>query len=89
MAALINQVPTGPLVDKDGNATEGLRPWFSNATQILQASTQSGPTANRPTAASTPKRWVGLNYFDTTLGKMIYLKSVSPDVWVDGSGVSV
>jgi hypothetical protein len=89
MAALINQAPTGPLVDKDGVASPGFQAWFSGASQILQAMIQSGPTANRPTATSTPKRWAGLPFFDTTLGKTIYLKSAAPDVWVDGTGTPV
>jgi hypothetical protein len=89
MAALINQVPIGPLVDKDGIASPGIQAWLSGASQILQASTQSGPTANRPTATSTPKRWVGMAFYDSTLGKPVFLKSVGPDVWVDATGASV
>lgn len=83
---LINQAPTGPLTMKDGTASPGMQPWMSNVSQILQAHTQSGATANRPTAKSTQKRWIGLQFMDTTLGKPVYLKSVNPDVWVDASG---
>ena len=86
--ALINQAPVGPLVDKDGMASAGVQNWISNVSQALQAVTQSGATASRPTAAST-KRWIGMQFFDTTLGKPVYLKSVAPDVWVDGSGAAV
>lgn len=55
--------------------------------QIAFYSTRSGPTASRPT--STSNRWVGMNYFDTTLGKMVYLKIASTNVWVDGAGTVV
>jgi hypothetical protein len=45
---------------------------------------KSGTTANRPTTV-----YVGMPYFDTTLGKMIWVKQVSPTVWVDGTGATV
>lgn len=38
-----------------------------------------GTTAQRPLNAA-----VGFNYFDTTIAKQIFLKSVSPQVWVEG-----
>jgi hypothetical protein len=43
---------------------------------------QSGVTANRPDKVL----WIGRRYFDTTLGKPVYLKSINPSVWVDGVG---
>lgn len=42
----------------------------------------SGTTAARPTDAI-----VGFPYFDTTLGKPVYLK-VAPSTWVDAAGVA-
>lgn len=56
--------------------------WFQTVYNILFANTQSGTTSNRP----TKNLWVGRRYFDTTLGKPVYLKSISPTVWVDGVG---
>lgn len=65
---------------------------YANFFNILQLvtfySTRSGTTAERPTA-STLARWVGMNYFDTTLGKPVFLKIASTSVWVDGSGAVV
>lgn len=48
-------------------------------------SQQSGPTANRP----SPPVFVGQSYFDTTLGFVVWAKTIIPTVWVDAAGVSV
>jgi hypothetical protein len=48
---------------------------------------QQGTTAQRP--ASGAGLEVGLPYFDTTLNKPIWIKTVSPVVWVDATGTSV
>ena len=42
----------------------------------------SGTTAARPTDAT-----VGFLYFDTTLGKPVFLKT-APSTWVDAAGVA-
>jgi hypothetical protein len=42
----------------------------------------NGTTANRPTS----NLYVGQDYFDTTLGYKITIKSLNPTVWVDGGG---
>jgi hypothetical protein len=42
----------------------------------------AGTTAARPTDAT-----VGFSYFDTTLGKCVWLKT-APSTWVDGAGVA-
>ena len=55
--------------------------------QVIFYSTRSGGTASRPTG--TTQRWIGMPYFDTTLGKTVYLKIASTNVWVDGSGAVV
>lgn len=44
----------------------------------------SGSTSNRPAP-----RYVGQPFFDTTLGKQIHLKQISPAVWVDATGATV
>jgi hypothetical protein len=62
---------------------------FFNVLQLISFySTRSGITSERPTA-STQGRWVGMPYFDTTLGKTVFLKYASSSVWVDGSGAVV
>lgn len=59
--------------------------WFQRIHDICIAGQQSGATADRPT--SLP--WIGRGFFDTTLGKPIWIKSVRPIVWVDATGAVV
>lgn len=47
--------------------------------------TQHGPTSERPTKYLE----IGMPYFDETLGVQINLKSINPNVWVNGVGTSV
>lgn len=65
---------------------------YANFFNILQLvtfySTRSGTTAERPTA-STLARWIGMPYLDTTLGKPIWLKIASTNIWIDATGASV
>ncbi len=85
------QLPTtvvGRTVDEQGNLRLDWVAFLSTLQQTVYASTRSGPTASRPTAAM-PGRFVGQQYFDTTLGLMVYLKSTTPDVWVNGAGAVV
>jgi parallel beta-helix repeat protein len=52
--------------------------------RVVTFALQSGNTAGRPSNAV-----VGQPYFDTTLGKPVYCKSTSPNVWVDATGATV
>lgn len=56
--------------------------WLHQAFLCCFATQDSGPTASRPTT----ELWIGRRYFDTSLGKPVYLKSLGPNVWVDGVG---
>jgi len=76
--------PTGtPVVD--AATLEMTVPW-ANWTQriqnIVRTLNTSGPTAQRPTS----NLYIGLFFFDTTINKPIWLRSVNPNVWVDGAG---
>jgi hypothetical protein len=72
-----------PVVDGQGNATPPWANTFNRWHTIIASAQQSGPTAARPDSLL----WIGRRFFDTTLGKPVYLKSVKPSVWVDGAGV--
>ena len=64
-----------------------LRPWvqwFARVGAVVGANTSSGVTADRPASGL----WIGRRYFDTTLGKPVYVKSLGPVVWVDGAGTT-
>lgn len=52
---------------------------------FIGANTPSfGPTVSRPVPG-----FIGQQYFDTTLGFMVWAKQLSPVIWVDAAGVSV
>lgn len=79
-----NPLPTRPLITMDGKVLDKLyQAWF-NAIQVwLGPIGQSGTTAARPTKSL----YVSLQYFDTTLGKPVFVKQVTPSiVWVDATG---
>lgn len=57
--------------------------WFSIVQNILTASSSSGASTARPTT----NQYIGMPYFDTTLGKPVWLKTPgSSPVWVDATG---
>ena len=56
--------------------------WLTQAFRILFAAQQSGITENRP----IKNRWVGMPYFDTTLGYEIWWNGSN---WVNASGATV
>lgn len=88
--ALINSPPNSPVdvAVAEGrslrlvNVTEGWRNFFMSTFTICSALTMSGTTAQRPTRPL----WVGRMYFDTTLGLPIWVRSLSPTVWVNAAG---
>ena len=82
------QVPPAKIVDEEGNVSSEWATFFSSVQQIVFNLSRSGPTASRPTSTMI-NRYIGMSYFDTTLGLEVALKSVGPDVWVRGDGVAV
>lgn len=71
------------LVDVDGNITLPWAQWVQRTQNNVRTLQQSGPTADRPDSLL----WIGRFYFDTTIGKPIWVKQVTPAVvWVDGVG---
>jgi hypothetical protein len=70
------------LVDDTGNISAPWMAWVQRVHDLSLSLQRSGTTANRPIS----NLWIGLVYFDTTLGKPVWLKSVGPSVWVDGVG---
>ncbi len=82
----MNNAPLrSPIANSDGAVTQSWQTWFSEAARVLLANVESGTTANRPTKFL----WIGRRYYDTTLGKPVYVASVGPVVWKDASGSTV
>ena len=73
------------VVSDDGQTNRQWLQWFDRVHSIAAAQQQSGTTATRPTT----RLWVGRQYFDTDLGRVVYVKAVNPVVWVDGAGTTV
>lgn len=82
----MNELPSNnPVTTANGKASQPWLHWFNLVHLTIQALRQSGETAQRPSKGL----WIGRQYFDTTLGKPVYVKSVGPVVWVDAAGVVV
>lgn len=74
-----------PLVRSDGHMLPAWQTWLNELARLVAGMTQSGTTANRPTRDLS----IGRQYYDTTLGKPIYVASVNPVVWKDSQGTTV
>lgn len=71
-----------PVVGDDNRSTAPWNHWFQRVQNVVTAAYGSGPTSERPDAYL----WIGRRFFDTTLGKPVWVKSVKPTVWVDATG---
>lgn len=88
---MINMPVNQPLVDTRRTAIPDWIAWFSQVTAICFAVQSSGTTANRPVKTNV---WIGRTYFDTTLGKPIWAKTIASTspytvTWVDATGTTV
>lgn len=79
---------TAPL-DMNGGFTVAWLQWITRTHNNARTIQESGVTADRPTTTL----WVGRSYFDTTLGKPIWVKSIpakpAAAVWCDATGAAV
>lgn len=57
--------------------------------QLAFNATRAGSTSARLTSSNAVQRYVGLPYFDQTLGFPVFLKHASSNVWVDATGAPV
>ncbi len=85
----VGPVPTSvDLTAKGGMTTSAWRAWLELLYYFVKPLGGSGTTAQRPILATG--LYVGLQFFDTTLGKPVFVKTVaSPAVWVDATGAVV
>jgi hypothetical protein len=59
--------------------------WLTKLWVVVAPTVLHGTTAQRPIA----NLYVGMDYFDETLGYKVTLKSANPSVWVNGAGAVV
>ena len=71
-----------PVINADGKTSVAWSQWFARAHRILSAMQSSGTTADRPTTLL----WIGRRYFDESLGLPVYVRSVTPTVWINAAG---
>lgn len=75
-----------PNISTGGSLTPPWQSWFSVLASIVRPTGQSGATADRPGKGL----YVGLSFFDTTLGKPVFVSVAGPPaVWVDATGTVV
>lgn len=74
-----------PVVGEDKRATFPWLQWMQRVQNVVNAVSGSGATADRPTRLL----WVGRPFYDTTLGKPIWVATVNPVAWVDATGAAV
>ena len=72
-------IPSDTIMDENGLLTPSWALFFENIRTSCQSPRPlSGTTAQRPTRYVE----VAMDYYDTTVGKTIMVKSVNPIVWV-------
>ena len=82
---MIEQAPLQqPFTDGKVNAPAWMQ-WITKLSTFACAVSDYGTTDNRP----IKNLFIGRPYFDQTLGYPVYVKTVNPVVWVDGSGATV
>ena len=83
------QMPTSltEMLGPDGSVKPEWAAFIASLAAVALGCTRSGSTSARPT--SELQRYVGMPYFDQSLGKPVFLKFTSSNIWVDGSGAVV
>lgn len=83
----LSPIPVKQTIDRDRKVF--LDPqwlaWLQSVQLWLFPNGNNGTTANRPTT----NLYTGQQFFDTTLGFPVYLKSQNPTVWVRYDGTPV
>jgi len=59
--------------------------WFTKLWTVSTNINSSGTTADRPTTGL----YIGMTYFDTTIGRPIWLQAANPPAWIRADGVFV
>lgn len=75
--------PGTPMLDGTGELHPTWQAYHNSIQQTVFAGSRNGPTTSRPTS-SMSGRYLGMPYFDTTLGLTVFLKNTT--TWVKGDG---
>lgn len=91
---LPNGAPIGTYRDEKGRSIAvQLHPqftaWLSSVQNAVKPLGGNGPTAARPVSTSANPLYIGQDFFDSTLGLKVTVKSLNPTVWVNGAGAPV
>lgn len=78
------QLPGGEFVQESGELSIDAATFLNALQSIAFYSSRSGATGSRPT--STSFRWVGMPFYDTTLGLPVFLHIASTNVWHKADG---
>lgn len=86
----ISPIPSDPQIAyaSSGRVTLPWQTWWESIAFWLSPVGASGSTTDRPVASARRPLYIGQGYFDTTLGYPVYVQSLNPTVWVDGSGTA-
>jgi hypothetical protein len=77
---------TNVFTDKGERMSQIWQAWFGSIFQWLGPQGQFGTTAKRPTT----NLFIGLSYYDTTLGYPVFVHQISPSiVWHNAAGAVV
>lgn len=86
----LGPVPLGrEITQKGGPTTSDWYAWLSALFGIVKPIGTYGTTAQRPIVTPNNQLYISQPYFDTTLGYMVWIKSLNPTVWVNGAGAVV
>lgn len=86
----LSAIPTDNRIsDSQGRLTFTWQSFVESINYWLRPVGQSGTTSARPVDSSRIPLYIGQTYFDTTVGKPIWVKSRNPTVWCDATGASV
>ena len=87
----LNPIPSSgnPIVDQQGRLTAIWQAFFSSVHDWLGPVGGHATTARRPVTTPQNFLYIGYMFFDDTLGKPIFVKTLNPTVWIDASGAVV
>ena len=76
------------ITDSNGILTPQWTAYLSQLDFYCSGIGNAGTTATRPTNVNN-QLFKGYGFFDTTLGYMVWVKTINPLVWVNGAGTPV